>query len=166
MIGLMLIAALAFAHSDAAAQPLNLEYQQVVTRAMPGATAAFSLDPSRVGASAQNGRVTLVGRGPGLTNVIVVIGDRTESLPVLVGDPPVFVLPGMLSARSNGAASGHYEMRYGTDAGILQGNLFFSRREGDRLTELSLGGAASLTDVTGSPFSIPLASYTIRSPQR
>ena len=48
-IGAMLIAALAIASSDAAAQSLTLDYQQVVTRPIPGATAAFSLDPSRVG---------------------------------------------------------------------------------------------------------------------
>ena len=162
----MLIAALALAPSDAVAQLLTLEYQQVVTRAMPGATAAFSLDPSLVGASAQNGNVTLIGRRPGSTNVIVVFGDRTESLQVLVGDPPVIVFPGMLNARANGGASGHYEIRYGTDAGILQGNLRFSRREGDRFTELAFGAAASRTDIGASPFSIPLASSTIRTPRR
>jgi cell division septation protein DedD len=162
----MLFAALAFSHSDAAAQPVTLEYQQVMTRTIPGATAALSLDPSRVGASAQNGEVTLVGRGPGLTSVIVVIGDHTETLQVLVGDPPTFFLPGLRTAGSNGAQTGHYEVRYGSDPGIVQGNLRFSRREGDRSTELALGGASPLADATASPFSIPLASYSVRTPNR
>src|SRR5688500_282640 len=126
-IGLMLVAALAFAHNAAVAQSLTLEYQQVVTRTIPGATAAFSLDPSRVGASAHNGQVTLVGRGPVSTNVIIVIGDHTESLPVLVGDPPAIFLPGMRTAGSGSAETGEYEVRYGTNPSILQGNLRFSR---------------------------------------
>ena len=73
---MLLIAALACV-SEAPAQTLKLDYQQVVTRSVPGATAAFSLDPSRVGASVQDGLVTLVGRGPGSTNVIVISGDET-----------------------------------------------------------------------------------------
>jgi len=162
----MLIAALAFAHNAAVAQSLTLEYQQVITRTIPGATAAFSLDPSRVGASAQDGQVTLIGRGPGSTNVIIVIGDHTESLQVLVGDPPAIFLPGMRTAGSHSAETGHYEVRYGSDPSVLQGNLLFSRREGDRSTELALGGAAPLAGATGSPFSIPLASFTARTPHR
>src|SRR5688572_18942033 len=76
-IGALLIAVLALARSDAAAQSLTLEYQQVATRRIAGATAALSLDPSRVGAAVQDGVVTLIGRGPGSTNVIVVAGDDT-----------------------------------------------------------------------------------------
>src|SRR5918999_845880 len=107
-IGAMLIASLTLADNDAAAQSLTLEYQQVVTRMVPGATAAFSLDPTRVGASAQDGVVTLVGRGPGSTNVIVIVGDGTVSLQVSVGEPPVIVLPGMRAGSSQSAATGFY----------------------------------------------------------
>lgn len=162
----MLIAALAFAPSDAAAQSLTLEYQQVLTRPMPGASAAFSLDPARVGASAQNGQVTLVGRGPGVTNVIVVIGDRTESLQVTVGEPPTVVPPGMFNNSAGNSEAGHYEIRYGSDPAVLYGNLRLVRREGDRSTELMVGGAAPFADADASPFSIPLASYTMRAGDR
>ena len=162
----MLIAALAIVASDAAAQPVTLEYQQVITRVIPGATAAFSLDPTRVAASAQNGVVTLVGRGPGTTNVIVIIGDRTESLQVLVNDPPIVRLPGMRAGSDQSAGAGYYEARYGSDPGVLQGSFFISRRQGDRSGELSLGGAAPVDGAVGSPFSIPLASFTLRSPKR
>src|SRR5262249_44860883 len=78
-----LIAVLAIAASDAAAQSLRLDYQQVATRPVQGATAAMSLDPSRVTASVQDGVVTLIGRGPGATNVIVVAGSDTVTLSVL-----------------------------------------------------------------------------------
>jgi hypothetical protein len=57
-------------------------------------------------------------------------------------------------------------VRYGSDPRVLQGNLLFSRREGNRSTELTLGGAAPLADATTSPFSIPLASFTVRTPDR
>lgn len=162
----MLIAALACARSDAAAQSLTLDYQQVATRTIPGATAALSLDPSRVGASVQDGLVTLIGRGPGSTNVIVVAGDETVTLRVLVAEPPVIVLPGMRAGASSGGPAGYYEARYGSDPGILQGTLFFSRRDGDRSAELTLGGAAPLGNAIGSPFSVPQASFTLRTPHR
>ena len=138
----VLIAALAIASSDVAAQSLTLDYQQVATRPVPGATAAMSLDPSRVAASVQDGVVTLIGRGPGSTNVIVIAGDETVTLRVLVGEPPVVVLPGMRSAGAQNGSTGYYEARYGSDPGIFQGVLFVSRRDGDRTAELTLGGAA------------------------
>ena len=46
------------------------------------------------------------------------------------------------------------------------GQPFFSRREGDRTAELTLGGAAPFGDEIGSPFSIPQASFTLRTPNR
>lgn len=165
-IGLMLIAALAAARSDAAGQTLTVDYEQVVTREMPGATAAFSLDPSCVGASAQGGQLTLVGRGPGSTNVIVIVGDETVSMPVAVREPAVTMLPGMSTESLYGGRSGYYEARYGSNPGMLQGNLFLSRRDGDRTAELSLGGAAPLEADLGAPFAVPLASFTLRTPNR
>ena len=162
----MLIAVLALARSDAAAQSLTLDYEQVATRAVPGATAALSLDPSRVGASVKDGLVTLIGRGPGPTNVIVIAGDETVTLRVTVGEPPTIVLPGMRTGTSQNGATGYYEARYGSDPGILQGTLFVSRRDGDRSAELTLGGARPFADGIGAPFSIPQASFTLRTPNR
>ena len=162
----MLIIAVALASSDAAAQPLTLDHEQVVTHAVPGATAAFSLDPSRVSASARDGLVTIVGRGPGSTNVIVIAGDDTVSLPVLVREPAALPHPGLRNGAVNGAGAGHYEARYGSNPGILQGNLFLSRRDGDRTAELSLGGAVPIGRDLNSRLSLPLASFTLRTPGR
>ena len=146
---------LAIASSDVAAQSLTLDYQQVATRPVPGATAAMSLDPSRVAASVQDGVVTLIGRGPGSTNVIVIAGDETVTLRVLVGEPPVVVLPGMRSVGAQNGSTGYYEARYGSDPGIFQGVLFVSRRDGDRTAELTLGGAAPFGNEIGSPVQHP-----------
>jgi hypothetical protein len=162
---LLVVAALACA-SQAAAQTLTLQYQQVLTRLVPGATAAFSLDPSRVAASVQNSLVTLEGRGPGSTNVIVIVGDSTVSLQVVVGEPPLSVLPGMRIGAAGSSGSGYYEARFGSDPAILQGTLRLSRRERDRSAELSIGGAAPLGMEGGSRFSIPLSSFTLRTPNR
>ncbi len=114
----------------------------------------------------QDGLVTLIGRGPGSTNVIVIAGDETVTLRVLVGEPPVIVLPGMGRSGSSSGRTGYYEARYGSNPGIVQGGLFFSRRDGDRSAELTLGGAAPLGDHIGSPFSVPQASFTLRTPNR
>ena len=166
MIVAMLIAALAIVPSDAAAQQsLTLKYEEVLVRPMPGATAAFSLDPSRVGASVRDGLLTLIGRGPGATNVIVIAADETNTLRVLVEDPPTIVLPGMRQASSRGG-TGYVEARYGSDPGVVQGSLFVARQDGDRSAELTLGGAAPLGGDIGSPFSFPQASFTIRTPHR
>ncbi|MGH9308044.1 MAG: carboxypeptidase regulatory-like domain-containing protein [Vicinamibacterales bacterium] len=161
-----LIAVLAIPGSDATAQSLTLEYQQVATRQVPGATAAMSLDPARVAASVHDGLVTLVGRGPGSTNVVVMAGDETITLNVLVAEPPVIVLPGMRSTGAQNGSTGYYEGRYGSDPGIFQGTLFVSRRDGDRTAELTLGGAAPFGRDIASPFSIPQATFTLRSPNR
>ena len=160
-----MVAALAYA-DDAAAQSLTLQYEQVVTRLVPGATAAFSLDPTRVSASVQDGLVTLVGRGPGSTNVIVIAGESTVSLQVVVGDPPLSILPGMRAGASGRSGNGYYEARFASDPAILQGTLLLSRRDRDRSAELSIGGAAPIGMDGGSPFSIPLSSFTLRSPGR
>lgn len=161
----MLLAVLASASSDVTAQSLTLDYQQVVVRAVPGATAAMSLDSSRVTASVQDGVVTLVGRSSGSTNVIVITGTDTVTLSVLVGEPPVTVLPGLRGSARNGS-SGYYEARYGSEPRILQGILSVSRRDGDRTAELMLGGATPFAADHGSPFSIPQASFSLRSPDR
>ena len=158
--------ALAIAGSDATAQPLELDYQQIATRAVPGATAAMSLDPSRVAASVHDGLVTLIGRAPGSTNVIVIAGDETITLRVLVREPPVNILAGVRSGAAQDASTGHYEVRYGSDPAILQATLFMSRHDGDRTMELTLGSAAPFGSRVGAPFSIPLASFTVRSPDR
>ncbi len=165
----MLIAALTGAASDAAGQsaPLvTLRYEQVATRPIAGATAALSLDPSRVYASAQDGTVTLIGRGPGSTNVIVITGDETVTLRVLVGEPPLHVLPGMRNIGEHGGATGYYEARYGSNPGVLQGGMFLSRRDGERSAELTLGGAGRIGNDVNPPFSIPQASFTLRAPGR
>jgi cell division septation protein DedD len=169
MMAATLIAAVACVASDAAAQStqsVTLEYEQVATRMMPGATAALSLDASRVGASVRDGLVTLIGHGPGSTNVVVVSGDETITLRVDVGEPPVTVLPGMRTSNGRSGGSGYYEAGYGSDRGMLHGRLFFSRRDGERSAELTLGGAAPLRDDISSPFSIPQASLTLRTPGR
>ena len=165
----MLMAALTGASSDAAGQsapPVALRYEQVATRPIAGATAALSLDPSLVGASVQDGMVTLIGRGPGSTNVIIIAGDETVTLRVVVGEPPLNVLPGMRNSNGGGGASGYYEARYGSNPGVLQGGLFLSRRDGERSAELTLGGAAPFGNDVGTPFSFPQASFTLRTPGR
>lgn len=133
---------------------------------MPAATAALSLDPSVAAASVHDGIVTLIGRGPGATNVIVVTGKETVTFRVEVGEPPLRVLPGLRGGRTRDGASGYYEARYGSNPGVLQGDMSFSRRDGDRRTELTLGGAAPLGGDASAPFSIPQASFTLGTPAR
>ena len=114
----------------------------------------------------QDGLVTLIGRGAGSTNVIVIAGDETVTLRVLVAEPPLIILPGMGRTDASSGASGYYEARYGSNPGVIHGGLFVSRRDGERSAELTLGGAAPLGGDIASPFSIPQASFTLRTPNR
>jgi hypothetical protein len=63
-------------------------------------------------------------------------------------------------------STGYFEGRYGSNPAIAQGILFLSRRDGDRTAELTLGSGAPLDRGAGVPFSIPQASFTLRSPDR
>ena len=65
----------------AAAQSASVVYEKTIQVQVPGATAAYSLDPLNAEASASNGVVTIVGKGPGSATVMVVtacIGCRVE----------------------------------------------------------------------------------------
>lgn len=165
-ISTVLLATLAYADSEALAQPLTLEYQETVTRRVEGATAAFSLDPAKVGASGRDGQVTLVGRAPGSTHVIVIIGPLSQSLEVVVKEPPVNVLAGMPAADSSTVATTLADVRYNSEPGIFQGSFRSSRREGRRTVSLWLGGAMPLESADAAPFSLPLAAYSVTTPTR
>lgn len=161
-----MISALLLGPDTAGAQPLALEYQQVVTRPAAGATAAFALDGSRVAASVQNGELTIIGLRPGATHVIVVFGDRAETIPVVVGDPPTVLPPGIVASDSESREGGYHDVRFSSDPRLVQGGIGATRRDGDVTTELAIGSAALFASGAKARVSIPMASYSVRGPSR
>ena len=166
MIGALVTSALLLGPDGAAAQSLAVEYQQVLTRPAAGATAAFALDGSRVAASVQHGELTIVGLRPGATHVIVMFGDRAETIPVLVGDPPTLLPPGIASSETDAREGGYHDLRVSTDPRLVQGGIGSTRREGDVTTELAIGSAALFASGSQARVSIPMASYSVRGPTR
>jgi hypothetical protein len=162
----MMIGLATCSNSPAAAQPLTLEHQQTVTRTIPGATAAFSLDPLCASAAAKDGTITIVGRAPGSTHVIVIIGDRSEAILVIVRELATSVRLADAASAANPDEEASYETRFGSDPAILQNGMRLWRRYGTRTTELSLGSAVLLRSREGSVLSVPLAAYTVRTPGR
>jgi hypothetical protein len=160
------IAILACSAEPVAAQSIVLEYQQAVTRALPGATAAFSLNPDYVGASAYDGVLSLVGRAPGTTHVVVLFGDRSESFLTTVKDSRPEARAAGASFGADANEAGSLELRYASRPAVLQNRIQFGRRQGDRQTDMTFAGAVPFGGVSQSPFSIPTASYSVRTPSR
>jgi hypothetical protein len=71
-----------------AGEALRLELRDTIAILQPGATAAFSVDPSVAEASARGGRVTITARSVGSTTISVVTPTSILSLPVVVVSPP------------------------------------------------------------------------------
>jgi hypothetical protein len=153
----------------ALADTISVPYQQTKTILVAGATAAFSLNSDYVEASAKGGAVTLYGKGPGTTTVIVVTSSGTQSLQVDVPIPPPIYPPGFEKPTSANAANekGSYELRYASSPGQLQNNLDFSQQQGDRTIHFFLGNVNFFSPTPGiSAVSFPLMYYQVATPRK
>ncbi len=143
-----------------------LGFGQTTRVRVEGATAAYSLDALITRAAASNGVVTLVGRAPGTTHVVVTTAAGVQFLRITVGEAPVTTLPGFTVSGALLAQSGALDLRYGSDAGLLQSTLRLMRREGSRVVELGLSSATALVKRINRSFALPLVSYTISDTRR
>ncbi|MGA3327594.1 MAG: carboxypeptidase regulatory-like domain-containing protein [Terriglobia bacterium] len=151
------------------ADTISVPYQQTKTILIAGATAAFSLNSDYVEASVKGGALTLYGKGPGTTTVIVVTSSGTQSLQVDVPLPPPIYPPGFEKPLSANAANekGSYEVRYASSPGQLQNNLDFSQQQGDRTIHFFLGNVNFFSTSPGvSTVSFPLMYYQIATPRK
>jgi hypothetical protein len=162
---LLLLCALAIS-SEARAQTrtIDLETEQVEIVSHPGATAVFAVNATVATASIAGDRITIVGRSPGSTFVMIISGDRSESLQVSVreSEPVPASTRAMGSADSSGAA-GTLETRYLSSPHILQSTVRLFQQRGTRTTELMVGGTKPLDDAPESVFNIPVASFSMRN---
>ena len=159
----LLLGALAIG-SDARAQTLDLKAEQVEIVSYPGATAAFALDAAVATVTIAGDRITIVGRAPGSTHVMIIAGDRTHSIHLVVGEPP----PARAAAtamQSDGSAvvAGTLETRYVSSPEIVQTTARMFQQRGERSRELMIGGTQPLYDSPATRFNIPIASYRIRN---
>lgn len=154
-----------FAHAGTGS-PLIVGYQKAVDLSVAGATAAYSLDASIVEASAINGVVTVTGKAPGSTNVVVVTAAGVQTVAVTVPVPPPTLPPGFEPPeRQNAAEVGVYEFRYNSDPSQVTNSLDLKRMQGQSFTRMqvvnaNLFSSNSATSAVGFPF----LSYEIGRP--
>src|SRR5689334_25189268 len=77
-------------------QSASVAYLKSIQIAVPGATAAYSLDPLNVDAAAANGIVTIAGKAPGEAKVMVVTPDGVRTLAITILQPPPSYPPGFV----------------------------------------------------------------------
>lgn len=146
--------------------PITVPYGQTATVKVDGATAAYSLEAGIARAAANGGVVTLVGRATGTTHVVVTTGSGVEYLRVTVSDPPITVLSGFTASGAPSSEIGTLDLRYGSELGLLESSVRLLRREGHRTVELAVSAAIAIARRESRSFSLPLLSYTVRSPRR
>ena len=96
------------------AQVHKVDPQKTATFEVAGASAAYSLDESLAEANAENGVVSVTGKQPGTTHVVVVTPAGVQTLEILVTTPPPHYPPGfeMPVSGVERAQNGYVEGRY------------------------------------------------------
>ena len=147
--------------------PLSVPYQKTFELSVAGATAAYSLDSNIVDATAANGVVEIVGKGPGSTNIVIVTPAGAQTLAVTVPVPPPILPPGFEPPERQGTGeNGTYEFRYNSDPSQITNSIELKRTQGKSFTRMqvvnaNLFSANSATSVVGFPF----LAYQISRPQ-
>lgn len=152
------------------AQIHKVDPQKTVTFEVAGATAAYSLDAFLAEATADNEVVSVTGKQPGTTHIVVVTPSGAQTFEVLVTTPPPHYPPGFVMPVSGAelAQSGYYEARYYSSPAQFQNQLDFLKIHGDDRThvhtvETNLVGALE----QGQPrIALSSASYEIVTPRR
>lgn len=152
------------------AQIRKVDPQKTITFELAGATAAYSLDESLAEASADNGVVSIAGKQPGTTHVVVIAPSGLQTFEVLVTTPPPHYPPGFVMPVSavEAAESGYYEGRYYSSPAQVQNQLDFLKIDGDdqahlHIVETNLVGPLD----QGQPrIALSSASYQVVTPRR
>lgn len=152
------------------AQIYKVEPQGTITFDVAGATAAYSLDASLVEATAENGLVSVEGKEPGTTHVVVITPSGVQTFEVLVTTPPPHYPPGFVMPINSleAAQNGDYEARYYSTPGQIQNQFDFVKIHGDdrttaRIVETSMVGPLEQGQ---SRIALSSASYQIVTPRR
>src|SRR6476646_864900 len=148
--------------------PLSVPYQKTLQLPVAGATAAYSLDSNIVDATAANGVVEIVGKGPGSTNIVIVTPAGAQTLTVTVPVPPPILPPGFEPPERQGTGeSGTYEFRYHSDPNQITNSIEMKRTQGKSFTRMQVINA-NLFSASGSTSAIgfPFLAYQISRPDR
>ncbi|HEX7155369.1 MAG TPA: SPOR domain-containing protein [Thermoanaerobaculia bacterium] len=147
-----------FTFTVAGAEPLTVTVRESVTLQIPGATAAYAVDGAIADAAAAGGTVTIFGRGPGETQVVVVAMGGTRTFPLIVKSR--INATAAQQQRSNERAT--VETRYTTSQNQLQNSVSVIKEEATRKTEVR----ATHVAYGGSEHALREATVRITTPQR
>lgn len=162
---ILLCAALAV--TAAAQNGITVGYKKKIEITVTGATAAYSMDSLICEAGAAEGIVTIEGRAPGTTSVMVVTPAGVQALSVVVPQPPPSFPPGFEPPSSEqGSEKGAYEFRYNSSPSQLTNSIDFTRTLGNSFDRLQITTATLLSSSPQGVFGIPMASYEINRPSR
>jgi hypothetical protein len=152
------------------AQVHRVDPQKTITFEVAGATAAYSLDASLAEATADNGLVSIAGKQPGTTHVVVITPLGEQTFEVLVTTPPPHYPPGFVMpvGVAEMAQSGYYEGRYYSSPAQVQNQLDFLKIHGDDRTHVHLVETNLVGPLEqGQPrIALSSASYQIVTPRR
>jgi hypothetical protein len=151
------------------AQSLTVGYRETIIIHISGVLAAFSLNDFYAEAKGEFETLTVFGKNPGSTHIVVVTqeGSKTIEVQVLPAPPsyPLGFVPPESVATSN--ESGSYESRFTSDPSESENIVDFMRREGDRSVCFHLAGTFLFTSVVDrSIFAPSSVFYQILTPRR
>lgn len=150
-------------------------FQKTISIAVPGATAAYTIDPRIAEASADQGVVNLMGKSPGSTHLVVVTPSGVEILGIVVPMPPPVYPKGWVTPESEGSSSegGYFESQFSSLPAESTNILDFSRQGQDLSTHFHLAttdffqSSGNPDDVySTSKFALTSLSYSIQMEHR
>ena len=164
----LLVILVGMASMPLAAQTVTVAFQQQIEMRIPGATAAYSLNSFYADASVVDGVVTIQGKNPGSTTVMVVTGVGLQSFRVSVPQPaPVYPAGFEPTRQGSSFSEGSYELRYATEPLQLQNIVDLFGRQGDQVTRFHTAMTAYPDGLSGSsPVVLPGLSYEVATPRR
>jgi hypothetical protein len=153
----------------------TVTYQKAISIPFPEATAAYAVDPAVAEASADAGIVTITGKSPGATHVVVITPTGVQTIDIVIPVPPPIFPKGWVTPRPEGTSgeAGYYETRYSSLPQQLTNILDFSRQAEDLSTHFHL----AMTDLfpsannpydsySQSSFALSSLSYQFRTAKR
>jgi hypothetical protein len=152
------------------AQIHKVDPQKTITFEAAGATAAYSLDESLAAATAENGLVSITGKQPGTTHVVVITTAEVQTLEVLVTTPPLHYPPGFIMPVNvqEMAQSGYSEATYYSNPELIQNQLDFVKVHGDDRTNVHIVETTLLGPLEQGQSRTALTSafYQVTTPRR
>jgi hypothetical protein len=152
----------------ASAQTISLKLQEKHSVSMSGATAAFALDATCVDVFLDHDVLTLTGKRPCSTKVMVVSSDATKSLDIQV-IPPKSSSDSAFRNAAQGLFSegGSYSLRFQSGPAQFENGLEFARRSGDRIVRVRLVTTMTPSGLgNAGRLAINAMSYQLSSPRQ